>query len=341
VPTYAEGLYNLGKGCYAWMVPNGSWGESNAGLVVGKGQSLLIDTLWDLDYTGVMLDAMGKITSKAPIRTVINTHSDGDHFWGNELLGDAEIITSQASLDDMTSTKPKSMILLERIGKVMSAVKVFDGDKAGNWFQQMVAPYDFGAVTLTPARRAFEGGLTLDVGGRKVECIEVGPAHTAGDLIVFVPHARLVYTADILFIGSTPVMWAGPVENWLAALHLLETMDADTFVPGHGPITDKAGIAMVRSYWEFVAEEVGKRFKAGMAASDAAYDIVLSAEFARQPFSSWNSPERIMTSTHTIYRHLNGKPAAPKVPELIGIMRKQAILAYELPHAQPAVMRQR
>ncbi len=51
-PQYPEGLYDLGNRVYAWMVPNGSWGESNAGLVVGEGESLLVDTLWDLNFTG-------------------------------------------------------------------------------------------------------------------------------------------------------------------------------------------------------------------------------------------------------------------------------------------------
>jgi len=43
-PDYPEGLYDLHNGVYAWMVPNGSWGESNAGLVVGEGETLLVDT---------------------------------------------------------------------------------------------------------------------------------------------------------------------------------------------------------------------------------------------------------------------------------------------------------
>ena len=82
-----------------------------------------------------------------------------------------------------------------------------------------------------------------------------------------------------------------------------------------------------------------------MSPRDAAYDIVLSGDadlsvrLAQQPFAGWNSPERIMTSTHTIYRNLQGRTDHPKVPELMNIMRKQALLAHELPNAQPAIMR--
>jgi hypothetical protein len=63
IPNYSEGLYDLNNQLYAWMVPNGSWGEANAGLVVGDGASLLVDTLWDVKYTRAMLDAMGVVTA--------------------------------------------------------------------------------------------------------------------------------------------------------------------------------------------------------------------------------------------------------------------------------------
>lgn len=94
IPTYDEGLYELGHDLYAWMVPNGSWGEANAGLIVGQGESLLVDTLWDVRFTRQMLAAMEPHTAVAPIKTVVNTHADGDHFFGNQLLPEADSITS-------------------------------------------------------------------------------------------------------------------------------------------------------------------------------------------------------------------------------------------------------
>ena len=104
-------------------------------------------------------------------------------------------------------------------------------------------------------------------------------------------------------------------------------------------ITDKEGVQQVKAYWLYLHEEVSKRHKKGMSAPDAAYQIVLSQEFTQQPFANWNSPERIMVSTHTLYRHLDGRTDSPKIPELLNIMRKQALLAHELPKAQPSMMR--
>ena len=340
-PRYAEGLYDLGRRLYAWLVPNGSWGESNAGLISGDGESLLVDTLWDLNCTRAMLEAMQPLTVAAPLRYVVNTHADGDHWWGNELVAQAEIITSRAARDEGRSLRPESMILLGRTGKVLSGLGLFGAGKVGRWFQTMVAPYDFRAVTPTLATRTFEGELTLSVGGREVQLIEVGPAHTRGDLLVYVPDARTLYCGDILFVGATPVIWAGPLENWLAALDRILDMDVDAIVPGHGPIAGKDEVRQIRAYWTYVAAQVRRRYEAGLSAPEAARDIVLGDDFARQPFAAWDSPERMMTNAHTLYRHLRGRTDYPRAAGLVNILRKQALLAHEMPDARPAIMRKR
>lgn len=340
-PQYAEGLYDLGQNLYAWLVPNGSWGESNAGLIIGDGESLLVDTLWDVPYTRTMLKAMESVPGAMPLTYVVNTHADGDHFWGNQLVTGADIITSQASLDEMMTTRPASLILLGKVGRTLSALRLFQADKVGHWFQGMVKPYDFSSITHTPARRTFTGALPLTVGKRRVELIEVGPAHTQGDLMVHVPDAKTLYAADIVFIGSTPVQWAGPIENYLAALERILALDVDVIVPGHGPLTDKEGVRAVQAYWEFMRARLRQSFDAGLSAPTAARAAVLNDEFARQPFAAWNSPERIMVSAHTQYRHWRGEHRHPKVPELLNILRLQALLAHDLPNAQPAIMRKR
>src|SRR5579885_2944171 len=94
---YTKGLHDLGSECFAWLQPDGSWGWSNAGLVVDGRASLLVDTLFDLELTREMLDAMrAAAPAAATIGTVVNTHSNGDHTYGNQLVGGAEIIASTA-----------------------------------------------------------------------------------------------------------------------------------------------------------------------------------------------------------------------------------------------------
>ncbi len=248
-PIYPEGLFELGSGVYAWMVPNGSWGESNAGLVVGDGESLLVDTLWDLRFTGEMLEAMRPIAGSPGITHVVNTHSDGDHTWGNALLADSARIMSKACDAEARELKPSSMALLGKLGKALSMLGPRKLKKSGGYLYHMGAPYDFGKVRFAGATQTFEGELSVTVGGRKLRLIEVGPAHTRGDTIVYVADARTVFCGDIVFNGCTPAMWAGPLENWITALDRIAGMDVDIVVPGHGPLCGKDGVLKLKEYF--------------------------------------------------------------------------------------------
>src|SRR6202045_537603 len=100
---FTKGLHELGNGCYAYLQPDGSWGWSNAGLLADSGQSMLVDTLFDLPLTRQMLDAMRRAEpAAARIGSVVNTHSNGDHTFGNRLVEGAEIIASRACAEEMS-----------------------------------------------------------------------------------------------------------------------------------------------------------------------------------------------------------------------------------------------
>ncbi len=91
--AYTKGLHEVADGVWAYLQPDGGWGWSNAGLVTGDNTSLLVDTLFDLRLTAEMLDEMRRTTPSAErITTVVNTHANGDHCYGNALLEDSEII---------------------------------------------------------------------------------------------------------------------------------------------------------------------------------------------------------------------------------------------------------
>ena len=95
---YRKALEDLGQGVYAWMQPDGSWGYSNAGLITDGEECLLVDTLFDLALTREMLSAMQDATPAAQtIDALVNTHANGDHTFGNQLVGGARIIASRSS----------------------------------------------------------------------------------------------------------------------------------------------------------------------------------------------------------------------------------------------------
>ena len=95
--------------------------------------------------------------------------------------------------------------------------------------------FDFSDIEPRLPTESFDSQHELSVGDRRVELIELGPAHTPGDAIAHVPDSGVVFTGDLLFIEGTPIMWAGPVSSWLAACERIIELDARVLVPGPRP----------------------------------------------------------------------------------------------------------
>ncbi|RAN34175.1 MBL fold metallo-hydrolase [Hyphomonas pacifica] len=306
--TYTRGLKDLGNGLYAWLQPDGGWGWSNAGLIVDGDQSLLVDTLFDMRLTRDMLTAMADASGVGAekIGTIVNTHANGDHCHGNGCCPHADIIASEASAKEMAEVPPAMLAQFKQLGSQLGP--------AGTYFADIFGPFDFDNVEERAPTQTFTGQMKLNVGDKAVELIEVGPAHTAGDVLVHVPADRTVFTGDILFIDGTPLMWAGPVSNWIGACNKICDMDVDVIVPGHGPITDKAGVQRVAEYLAYVDREARKRFDAGLSVRDAALDIALA------DYSSWGDAERIAINVDTLYREYRGDGVVTPVIELFGLM---------------------
>jgi cyclase len=251
---------------------------------------LLVDTLFDLRLTRRMLEAMAPVTDAAPIATLVNTHANGDHCYGNELVDRAEIIATTAAAHEMTEVPPAMLAGLTKA----------EGD-VGDLFRRFFGDFDFDGIDVRLPTRTFDGRLDVEIGGRVVELIEVGPAHTAGDALAYVPAARTIFTGDILFVGGTPIVWAGPLANWVAACDLMLGLDIETVVPGHGPVTDKSAVAEVRDYLAFVDEAASARQAAGVDAWEAARQI--AKEIGVNPeFRPWGEAGRIAVNVDTVYR---------------------------------------
>ena len=296
--SYTLGLHELSDGCHAYLQPDGGWGWSNAGLVVGDGASLLVDTLFDLKITQRMLDAMDSLTQRAPIQSVVNTHANGDHCYGNQLVRDREIIASVATAHEMTEVPPSMLAALNQApGEI------------GDLFRHFFGEFEFDGIEPVLPTTTFTGRYDFTIGGKNISLVEVGPAHTSGDTLVFVPEAKTVYTGDILFIGGTPVVWAGPLDNWIAACDLICDADVEHIVPGHGPLTDKEGVRSIRDYLSFVKNEATERYEGGMDAWDAARDIALNG------FSQWGEFGRLAVNVDTVYRSLSSTHKSPDVVE--------------------------
>jgi cyclase len=292
---YTKGLHDLGNGCFAWLQPDGSWGWSNAGLIADRDQTLLVDTLFDLKLTREMLDQMrAAVPAAKSIGRLVNTHANGDHTFGNQLVKEAEIIASRACAEEMEERPAEELAAMQRNWRQLGEAGAFLHEVMGSKFK-------WDDVTNTLPTRVFDDELKLTVGTKDVVLKTVGPAHTRGDVLVHVPKDRTVFTGDILFVEGHPVLWAGPVDNWVAACDQIIAWDVETVVPGHGPITDKKGVQAMKDYLLYIKAEARRRYDAGMPVFQAARDIALDR------FAGWGDPERMVVNVASLYREFGSK----------------------------------
>ncbi|HTZ85298.1 MAG TPA: MBL fold metallo-hydrolase [Solirubrobacteraceae bacterium] len=308
---YEKGLHDVGNGLYGYLQPDGGWGWSNAGLVVDGEVSLLIDTLFDLNLTEEMLGAMRRaVPAAARIDTVVNTHANGDHCYGNQLVGEALIVASKHTAEEMSELPPAAMAELVRAAPQMGEL--------GEFFLRCFGAFDFEGIELTLPKQTFSGELSLRVGERELRLIELGPAHTRGDTIVHVPDSDVLFTGDILFAGAHPIAWAGPVSNWIAACDRILALAPEVIVPGHGPICTIEQVRELRSYFEYLYEQARALHAEGMSPLQAARALAFDR------WADWKEEERLVVNLANIYAELD---AAAEPPNPLAAFQQMAELA--------------
>ena len=296
--SYSKGLHEVGDGLYAYLQPDGGWGWSNAGLIVDGERTLLVDTLYDLALTEQMLQAMRRaVPAAARIDTLVNTHANGDHCYGNKLVDGARILASERTAAEMPELPPAAMAALVEQAPAMGEL--------GAFFLECFGAFHFDGIELALPDETFSGELSLRVGDRELQLLEVGPAHTRGDTLVHVPAQRVLFSGDILFSEAHPIAWAGPVSNWIAACDRILAMDVETIVPGHGPLAGPDAVRELKAYFEYLYEQARACHAQGMTALQAARSIAL------ERWADWGEGERLVVNIANIYAELSGEEEPP------------------------------
>ncbi|GGD77146.1 MBL fold metallo-hydrolase [Croceicoccus mobilis] len=310
-----DGVRDFGNGCLCYLQDcnqGSGWGWSNSGLIVDGDQAVLIDTLRDERLTHHMLEEYRAATGLAArdINTLVNTHADGDHTFGNRLMEHARIYATPECKDGILARPPSAFQ-----GLLENRPEGIIGDFI---FELYGPPFDFTGIDPKLPTDLVKEDMTLTVGDKKVELIKVGPAHTPGDMLAVVPSERTVFTGDVVFFTNTPVLWSGPCSNWIAALDHILSLDIETVVPGHGPVTDKNGVRKTKEYLVYIQAEARKRFDAGMPIEEAIQDIALGE------FEDWGGSERIVVNLNRLYCEFGGKEPVTDFGSMIAMMAPYA-----------------
>jgi glyoxylase-like metal-dependent hydrolase (beta-lactamase superfamily II) len=294
---YQRGLVRLSDHCYAFLQPDGGWGWANAGLVVGEEEAVLVDTLFDLRNTRDLLDAVAETVDR-PISRVVNTHHNGDHCWGNQLVEGATIIGHHRCRDGMLALPPA----------LLAAASRSDDDRpAARYLRHAFESFDFEGIEVTAPTVTFEDALSMFLGPREIRLMYFGPCHTLGDIAAWYPDERVLFCGDLLFYGSTPLVWEGSLQNWIDTVDALVELEPEVVVPGHGPVTDAGGLVAMQDYLRLVVTE-GRRLKEGaLSPIEAAVEIDLG------DYATWADPERIGLNLMRLWLELDGVPASTPV----------------------------
>ena len=145
----------------------------------------------------MLAEMRNTVPAAEKIGVLVNTHADGDHTFGNQLVEGARIIGTEGTVSDFDRFDPKMLAAVQRDPSKFG--------RAGEFMAECFRPFDFSGIDLTPPTETFKDRMTLKVGDKTVELIEVGPAHSLGDALIHVPEDKVLYTGDILFSAGTPI----------------------------------------------------------------------------------------------------------------------------------------
>ncbi|MEJ0043029.1 MAG: MBL fold metallo-hydrolase [Rhizomicrobium sp.] len=163
--SYEPGVAGFGNGCFAYLQPDGGWGFSNAGLVTDGGAALLVDTMFDTAHTRAMLDGFARV-SRAPIGTLVNTHHNGDHCYGNGCVEGCEIVATAGAAEAMRHETPQGLAQLMKAAPGLGLM--------GEYLVHCFGDFDFENCSVRAPDTTFTGTASRMVGSKRVDLIEVG-----------------------------------------------------------------------------------------------------------------------------------------------------------------------
>jgi cyclase len=283
VPTWPTELRKLAPNVYAYVQHGGpgvpSGGVSNAGLVVGEDHVLVIDSLGAPIHAKNFIAAAAKAVPEKPLGRLALTHHHGDHIMGLPFFPKVEIVAHEycrQAMLDMPSPNP--------------TWEKRDGWAEGGEPRKIIPP-----TTTISEKTTYYYGSTV------VQLIPMIPAHTFGDIMIYLPQSKILFAGDVGFFWVAPYLNNGNATKWIEACNRILAMDVDVIIPGHGPIGGKKEIADMRGYLEAFKAEARKCYDAGMSTGEACSHIKLGK------YESWlGATDRLPMNTVRCYAEFAG-----------------------------------
>lgn len=268
---------------------------SNAMVLVGEFDTLVVDSHVTPAAARALLDSLPVITDK-PVRYLVNSHYHFDHAHGNQafpegieiigheftrakLNGEIGNVLQENTFKSFSDPVPATVANLERqvAAETDPARKAVMQERLRTQRDYMNA---IDEVRPTPPNITLESKMTLFQvvanGSREIQLLHLGRAHTGGDVVIYLPQERVVFTGDMMLPGLA-YMGDGHVDEWPDTLEALKTLEFDTWLPGHGPVMrTRDPITTFQAYLRDLWSKAGTLHRSGVSAEDAAAQIDLT-----------------------------------------------------------------
>ena len=250
-------------------------GGGHSGVIVGDNGVIVVDAKTTPAGGKELLEDIAKITSKS-VKTVILTHSDPDHVNG------------------LASFPTGLTIIAQENNKKEQEAAISKG-------VYFAPPADHLPTKLVKDK----ADLTID--GIKLQLRHWAPAHTSGDLVVFVPAEKILFAGDLLTENSYPLIHMdknGSSDGWIESVKGMIAFDADTYVTGHGKIQTKADVQKQLSDAEARKAMIKKMVAEGKSLQDIKDAL---GEKPQPPAAPGDGHPLFPTFTETTYQELTAK----------------------------------
>jgi glyoxylase-like metal-dependent hydrolase (beta-lactamase superfamily II) len=253
-------LVKLADGVYVRISSPDSNAVSNAGVIILEHSTLVFDTHFTPEAGQALLAKIQAITPR-PVRYIVNSHFHSDHTHGNQAFSRTQqIIASSNTRRDILQRDVPTMLRMigiaqsqmEKINK--DFLKAQDPAQKETLRRQIAARQEFidrmSREKVIPPVFTFDDTLTIQDGAREVRLLYLGNGHTEGDVILFLPAERIVFAGDLFFNACLPSTQDAILLDWIRTLKEALKLEADRFVPGHGPVGERKDVEGFITYLE-------------------------------------------------------------------------------------------
>lgn len=285
----SDGIYHVtGTGAVNVM--------SHAMLIEGAHDLLVVDSHVSPNAGLALIDAIKNVSNK-PVRYLINTHYHFDHAHGNQVFPqDVEIIghsytrqklsgelgnvLEESTFISFTEGAPAQVAALQQqLAQESDASRRAELQARVTTAQAHVT--SLAEIVPTPPNITVDDSMTIyqsvEGGGREIQILHLGRGHTGGDVVVYLPDEKIVFTGDLMVPGI-PYMGDAHVDEWPATLDRLKALDFTTLMPGHGPVVEgKERIDMLQAYLRDLWRNTAALKQQGLTAEQAAQQIDMTA----------------------------------------------------------------